>query len=244
MTVYKEVSLALTINSAHSKETLKSLHPNIMVQRHPDHGTGGTFLWAHHEKMLIVDDQIAFVGGLDLCFGRYDTHAHRLTDFDVNYDRVNDQFWPGQDYSNPRVKDFVNGAYGNLVALEWTCRMILTLNLVDLHELEIIDRRYVPRMPWHDVSMRVSGQAARDISRHFVERWNFIKLDKGMIKENLPFLMPAGEFVSARDEDTSRGSCEVQVIRSSAVWSSGVEHEVGILYIYLAVPTIITHRVC
>jgi phospholipase D1/2 len=29
-----------------------------------------TLYFAHHEKLCIVDGQIAFMGGLDLCFGR------------------------------------------------------------------------------------------------------------------------------------------------------------------------------
>ncbi|KAJ2549132.1 hypothetical protein EV175_004563, partial [Coemansia sp. RSA 1933] len=40
--VYKEVTVSLTINSAYTKRKLQSLHPNIMVQRHPDHLAGGT----------------------------------------------------------------------------------------------------------------------------------------------------------------------------------------------------------
>ncbi len=31
---------------------------------------------AHHQKMLIVDNSIAFVGGIDLCKGRYDDREH------------------------------------------------------------------------------------------------------------------------------------------------------------------------
>jgi phosphatidylserine/phosphatidylglycerophosphate/cardiolipin synthase-like enzyme len=96
--------------------------------------------------------------------------------------------------------------------------------------MHLIDRRYVPRMPWHDISLHVVGQAARDVSRHFVERWNFIKLDKGMVKEQIPFLMPAGEFVSTRDERDYIGTCDVQVVRSSANWSSGIEREVNDRY--------------
>ena len=61
--------------------------------------------------MVIVDNRLAFIGGLDLCFGRYDTHNHSLSDYPAeNFDR---EVFPGQDYSNPRVKDFVNGK-GNL----------------------------------------------------------------------------------------------------------------------------------
>lgn len=44
---------------------------------------------------------------LTLFISRYDTHDHSLSDFPAeNYDR---EVFPGQDYSNPRVKDFVNG---------------------------------------------------------------------------------------------------------------------------------------
>ena len=34
--------------------------------------------WAHHEKMCMVDGKIVFCGGLDLCFGRWDTHQHQI----------------------------------------------------------------------------------------------------------------------------------------------------------------------
>lgn len=41
--------------------------------RHPDHHpNGGVLLWSHHEKMVVIDQKIAFVGGIDLCFGRWD----------------------------------------------------------------------------------------------------------------------------------------------------------------------------
>jgi phospholipase D1/2 len=30
--------------------------------------------WAHHEKLCIVDGRTAFMGGLDLCYGRWDTN--------------------------------------------------------------------------------------------------------------------------------------------------------------------------
>lgn len=79
--LYKEMEAALTIDSAYSKKYLQNLHPNIKVMRHPDHYIGtGTFFWAHHEKLIIIDQLIAFVGGLDLCYGRWDNPAHVLTD--------------------------------------------------------------------------------------------------------------------------------------------------------------------
>lgn len=42
---------------------------NSLVQRHPDHAVGGTFFWSHHEKFVVVDNHIAFLGGIDLCYG-------------------------------------------------------------------------------------------------------------------------------------------------------------------------------
>uniref|UniRef100_A0AC34F7V6 Phospholipase n=1 Tax=Panagrolaimus sp. ES5 TaxID=591445 RepID=A0AC34F7V6_9BILA len=79
--LYKEVEMALGLNSMYTKRTLQGLHPNIKVMRHPDHYvTQGTFMWAHHEKLIIIDQLIAFVGGVDLCYGRWDDHAHVLTD--------------------------------------------------------------------------------------------------------------------------------------------------------------------
>ncbi|PKC70587.1 phospholipase D/nuclease [Rhizophagus irregularis] len=207
--VYKEVKLALTLDSWHTKTCLQHLHPNIRVQRHPDHGPDGTVFWAHHEKMLIIDCKIAFIGGLDLCFGRYDTHQHELVDFDPHSD--NPSIWPGQDYSNPRVKDFNN---------------------VSDYNAEIVDKSRVPRMPWHDVSIGVVGHPARDIARHFIQRWNFIKEEKAFERESIPFLMPKGEYVSTRDESKFFGTCNIQLLRSSASWSSGIELENSIYNAY------------
>ncbi|XP_043558527.1 phospholipase D1-like isoform X1 [Chiloscyllium plagiosum] len=78
--LYKEVELALGINSEYSKRTLMRLHPNIKVMRHPDHVSSTVYLWAHHEKIVVIDQSVAFVGGIDLAYGRWDDDEHRLTD--------------------------------------------------------------------------------------------------------------------------------------------------------------------
>jgi phosphatidylserine/phosphatidylglycerophosphate/cardiolipin synthase-like enzyme len=53
-------------------QVLTSLSPNIRVIRHPDITP---FNWSHHQKTLVVDHDVAFVGGLDLCYGRYDDRS-------------------------------------------------------------------------------------------------------------------------------------------------------------------------
>jgi phospholipase D1/2 len=51
------------------------------------------------------------MGGLDICFGRMDNPDHFIFDMHYENTRLNDEiieYWPGIDYSNSRVKDFIN----------------------------------------------------------------------------------------------------------------------------------------
>ena len=58
--------------------------------------------WAHHEKLLLVDGKTAFMGGLDLCYGRWDTNQHPLADcHPANLDEI---VFPGQDFNNARYR--------------------------------------------------------------------------------------------------------------------------------------------
>ena len=61
--------------------------------------------------MVVIDQTVGFMGGLDLCFGRMDNPKHLL--FDEDYEKTREgteivEFWPGIDFSNSRVKDFFN----------------------------------------------------------------------------------------------------------------------------------------
>ena len=44
------------------------------------------------------------MGGLDLCYGRYDTKNHKLYDDEIH--DIDHGLFPGLDYSNVRVDDF------------------------------------------------------------------------------------------------------------------------------------------
>lgn len=57
--------------------------------------------WAHHEKLCLIDGRIAFMGGLDLCFGRWDTNQHAIAD--AHPSNINDVVFPGQDFNNARL---------------------------------------------------------------------------------------------------------------------------------------------
>ena len=146
--IYKEVSLALSLNSKHSKTFLINLHPNIKVTRHPQKSID--LLWSHHEKLVIIDQQYAYIGGLDLCWGRYDNNNHPIIEPN-NIDNI--YYYPGIDYNNARIRDFEN---------------------VNNYLKESINRNMV-KMPWHDIHSCIQGPAVLDVSRHFVERWNYSK---------------------------------------------------------------------
>lgn len=72
------------------------------------------------------------------------------------------------------------------------------------------------------------GPIARDAARLFIERWNYLKSTKSMHRPAVPFLMPKGEYVAARDESKFQGKCRVQLLRSASSWSSGITREVCI----------------
>ncbi|XP_057957655.1 phospholipase D zeta 1 isoform X2 [Malania oleifera] len=165
--LYKEVALALKINSVYSKRKLLSIHENVRVLRYPDHFSSGVYLWSHHEKLVIVDYQICFIGGLDLCFGRYDTLEHKVGDHPPI-------IWPGKDYYNARESE--PNSWEDTVKDE-------------------LDRTKYPRMPWHDVHCALWGPPCRDIARHFVQRWNYAKRNKAPNEQAIPLLMPQHHMV-------------------------------------------------
>lgn len=43
--LYKEVALALKINSLYSKNRLRNIHENVKVLRYPDRNPAGIYLW-------------------------------------------------------------------------------------------------------------------------------------------------------------------------------------------------------
>ncbi|XP_041824546.1 phospholipase D1 [Melanotaenia boesemani] len=308
--LYKEVELALGINSGYSKRTLLQLHPNIKVMRHPDHVSSAVYLWAHHEKIVVIDQSVAFVGGIDLAYGRWDDKEHRLTDvgsvtlshleqaratpssaaapasssggvsqsngkgkgvftvadsvdqpklkgqgrrrtmfsirkklqkhgighFDSDSDAEeeersssvrslktgvgelfgNARFWHGKDYCNFVHKDWIQ---------------------LDKPFDDFIDRHTTPRMPWHDIASVVHGNAARDVARHFIQRWNFTKLVKPKYRSlSYPYLLPKSH-TTAGERHYQVPNCitaKVQILRSASDWSAGIKyHEESIHNAYV-----------
>jgi phospholipase D1/2 len=139
---WAETKVAMDLNSHNTKQVLERLHPNIRVICHP---LTWPMKWSHHQKTLVIDHTVAFIGGLDLCLGRFDLSTHPCTDLGMV------PLFPGKDYYNPAIHEMsgVDDLFSNAIA-----------------------RDAVPRMPWHDVHMMVDGQLANDIALNFIQRWN------------------------------------------------------------------------
>ncbi|KAI1612833.1 phospholipase D [Exophiala viscosa] len=252
--VYKEVQQALTCNSAHTKHALQALcpegspgHGNIHVLRHPDHNVfenlgDMTFYWAHHEKFIVIDYHLAFIGGLDLCYGRWDVRQHLLAD--VHPSGVVNEIFPGQDFNNNRIMDFQT-------VQDWSHN--------ELNKTEY------GRMPWHDVAMGLVGECVLDIAEHFVLRWNFIKRDKYKRDDAIDYLclttraradgsnpdedllsiqrpkFPCGEYIEhplsplEHKGLQNAGTVHAQIVRSSDDWSSGILNDHSIQNAYAEV---------
>ena len=120
--------------------------------------------WAHHEKLCIIDGSTTFMGGLDLCYGRWDTNQHSIAD--AHPGNLENIVFPGQDFNNARIMDFQDVA-------NW--------------ENNKLDRKESSRMGWSDVSISLRGPVVEDLRAHFVERWNFIYNEKYDVRKDVRY---------------------------------------------------------
>ena len=80
--MYHESPLGCGNNSLYTKHEFEKAYKELLdatkdksklgtmeVLRHP---SKTMFFWSHHEKMVIVDQKIGFLGGIDICLGRYE----------------------------------------------------------------------------------------------------------------------------------------------------------------------------
>ncbi|KAL0133503.1 hypothetical protein PUN28_000914 [Cardiocondyla obscurior] len=352
--IYKEIEVALGINSYYSKQKLvEQCSANIKVLRHPDHARAGVFLWAHHEKIVVIDQSLAFLGGIDLCYGRWDTSEHKLTDLDsIHHSSIyipsrdkltntsskkvlncperhvllplaiatntitmattrsmpllpvmdektkKDLVLPtdnslfmlqekgdGVKCNTPELQrknllevakttvdkmkttvkvkrqEFINMVYASHEAdaddvaenkltlpasdtvdtVDYPCNLERTTKLwlgkdytnfivKDFNDLEkpyqdLVDRTTTPRMPWHDIGVLVQNAAARDVARHFIQRWNAVKQEKAKLNSCYPYLLPKSykdcKSYAPFIKDAKKHNVKCQVLRSVSSWSAG-----------------------
>ncbi|MDQ0017613.1 phospholipase D1/2 [Variovorax boronicumulans] len=123
-----------------------------------------SFDYSHHQKFMVVDGGVAFIGGIDLSYGRYSTPEFDLV-IDPSRFVLNEMYNPGA----TRLRKMAPHE-----------RQLVALGFADpyggnvLGEGKLLDEGCQPRMPWQDVHMKFSGPAAVDVHRNFVRRWNSI----------------------------------------------------------------------
>ena len=236
--LYKELSgVTDETKSYTTAERLKHMgSENIHVLRHRSRFSMN-ILWSHHEKIISIDQRVAFLGGLDICPGRFDNHKKQL--FERGGKIINDNSqdrntFPDLDYRNPR--------------------------LFAPSETES-KRNVLPRMPWSDIHVCLFGEAATDVVRHVVDRWNYARMVTGAFKRipaticrdkwwkkenehegsneldlNVPNLSPY-RYNNKKNTSSSQAgvlsSCKCQIVRSISRWSGGCIIETSIHEAYI-----------
>ena len=126
-------------------------------------------------------------------------------------------YWIGKDYANTYKGDFKD---------------------VGDFSRDQFNRDEVPRMPWRDEALVMFGESARDLARHFIQRWNQCKREKVKQIESYPFLLPKSyassfEFENQEWFKDQSFKCSIQMTRSLDAWSGGVSvTEISILNAY------------
>tara|TARA_R110002050_G_scaffold282049_1_gene429825 strand:- start:1994 stop:4417 length:2424 start_codon:yes stop_codon:yes gene_type:complete len=191
-------TIGFDIKAKWSVQYMMSLCPeNIKAVAHPP---WTPVIWSHHQKFVVIDDQVAYVGGVDLCFNRYDDSKYDVAD-------LKNKKFPYRDYNNLNFPGCgeTNGLWDR--------------------EAAGIERSRAPRMPWHDIHMVVEGQAAMDVSYNFIQRWNHAV--KGTGSDISWYILPesAQEVRDRpnilREKEVRAESVECQVLRSVGFWSAG-----------------------
>ena len=223
----------LKLNSKYTQNVFSKLNKNINLIRFPK--DSNNILWTNHEKIVIIDGIIGYVGGFNLCWGSYDSIKHPIYE-EENEEQIYE--FPFKDYENQRIAV-------EAVGIDYT-----KSNKIRFKE---------PRLPWHDIHARIEGPAIEDFSNHFIDRWNlavsFESKYEGIIpymkdilefnifenlkkffdtnKQENKFLQRDNKDKTMKKNIDKTDMSDVQALRSISKWSIGLEQtETSILKAY------------
>lgn len=173
--------------------------------------------FSHHQKQVVIDSKIGYIGGIDLAYGRFDDatfdlhskangrlflnsynpglpaiqpiKAANTVDPDFYISDANTETIKKGGYQTPYTK---NTAINNKPWLEG--------NTVDLNVLDVKQ----PRQPWQDVHSRMEGPVVAYLARNFTMRWNTLK-PKTKLK-----------VLAAPTGNNLNSGAEIQVLRSAS----------------------------
>ena len=195
--------------------------------------------FSHHQKCIIIDKKIAFVGGIDLAYGRY-CHGYKL---DPNADkrkvanRYNPCIVPMDEPKKEITLSFKvknrkslknNKKYQNEVFVE---------KRLQRQDSSLADNQ--PIMPWQDIQVKIEGKAVFDLVTNFVLRWNQADYSNGETRPRYKdnhindsnnvvsfecisrrLFLPTQEEYDALED---KGNISVQILRSASSKMRGKE---------------------
>ena len=135
--------------------------------------------FSHHQKCIIIDKKIAFVGGIDLAYGRY-CHGYKL---DPNADkrkvanRYNPCILPMDKPEKEITLSFKVGDKKSLKNNKKRQNEVFVEKRLQRQESSLADNQ--PIMPWQDIHVKIEGKAVFDLVTNFVLRWNQADFLKG-----------------------------------------------------------------
>lgn len=183
----------------------------VMVAKSQSDRNSGYF--SHHQKQVVVDRKIAYVGGIDIAYGRFDDAT-----FDLHCKAKGRLFLNSYNPGLPQLKelndssmadpDLMTGGWDNLdvpmvgstssAAMEhekvkqgafqkpYEKNRAVNNNTALEGNAPLLRalREDQPRQPWQDVHSRVEGPAVAHLTRNFAKRWN--TLTSGKLRLELP----------------------------------------------------------
>lgn len=187
--------------------------PRIFVHRSATLSDQDNLFFSHHQKLVAIDRQIAFIGGIDLAYGRYDDEYFQLladADGRDGLNRYNSCIPAIGKVSHSVIDpDLLVGAWDNVVGNASHTRAEIQKGGLQgasgKHPDVSLDPTRQPRMPWQDLQQKIEGPAAANVALNFVLRWN------------------AGASVKIKDVPAlvtlpapGKSGCSVQVLRSAS----------------------------
>ncbi|ELP9172202.1 phospholipase [Salmonella enterica] len=189
--------------------------------------------FSHHQKCVVIDESVAFIGGIDLAYGRYDDGEFNLK-ADAEGRKGLNQYnaciggFPlsGQTWFDPMRKQPVsqrnNTTPSDIDQAEREAADSIIKHVLDPEKKywqasadnTCLDPLLQPRQPWQDYQVKIVGPAVNDLVRNFVLRWNSFDVNKKN-DNKLQTSCPRLTFIPFSQPEN--GHCQIQVLRSASL---------------------------
>lgn len=176
--------------------------------------------YSHHQKCIIIDKKVAFVGGIDVAYGRY-SHGYDL-DPKADNRQVLNRYNPCVALMGDAKKELsltfdpADKLYSSLSWAKHLEYQVFVKKLSQPAQETLADNQ--PIMPWQDIHVKIEGKAVFDLVINFILRWN--QADNLNIKfENRYFDSRFPQKRPLQDQKENEKSKKASYQRRSPNWS-------------------------